>query len=139
MKALLLSFSQNVKSYSILRLTSYKLLLTVLLSLIIFTDASKADAVSDWNATAVTVQLRVPAQSRGLVDLAYLHIAIYDAVNAIDGSHPIFAVDPPNKVPWANLEAAVHSAARRILMTFYSADSVYIDSVYQSRMSLTSK
>lgn len=100
------------------------------------TDTSKADPVSDWNATAVAVQSRVPAQSKGLVDLTYLHIAIYDAVNAIDGSHPIFAIDPPNKVSWANLEAAVHSAARRILMTFYSADSVYIDSVYQSRMSL---
>jgi hypothetical protein len=97
---------------------------------------SKADPVSDWNATAVTVQGHFPALSAGLVDLAYLHIAIYDAVNAIDGSHPIFAIDPPNKVPWANLEAAVHSAARRILMSFYSADSVYIESVYQSRISL---
>jgi hypothetical protein len=135
MKTLLSSTSQNVKSISILHLTSYKLLLTLFLLVIIFTDASKADAVSDWNATAVTVQGHFPAQSAGLVDLAYLHIAIYDAVNAIDGSHPIFAIDPPNKVPWANLEAAVHSAARRILMSFYPADSVYIESVYQSRMS----
>ncbi|KAA0246506.1 MAG: T9SS C-terminal target domain-containing protein [Ignavibacteriae bacterium] len=123
-------------SYLIIRFTSYKLLLTILLSVIIFTDSSKADPVIDWNATAVTVQGRVPAQSGGLVDLAYLHIAIYDAVNAIDANHPIFAIDPPNKVPWANLQAAVHSAARRILMTFYSADSVFIDSVYQARMSL---
>jgi hypothetical protein len=136
MKTLLSSISKNVKSFLIQRSTSYKLLLTMLLSLIIFTNASKADAVSDWNATAVTVQSHFPALSAGLVDLAYLHIAIYDAVNAIDGSHPIFAIDPLNKVPWANLEAAVHSAARRILMSFYSADSVYIESVYQSRISL---
>ena len=136
MKALLLSFSQNEKSNSILRLTSYKLLLAILLSLIIFTDASKADVVSDWNATAVTVQLRVPTLSKGLVDLAYLHIAIYDAVIAIHGEYTFFKVNPPNKVSWANLEAAVHSAARRVLLRFYAADSVYIDSVYQSRMAL---
>ena len=136
MKSLLLPLSQKVRSYSLLRLTAYQLLLTVMLILLIFTDLSKANAVSDWNATAITIQLRVPTLSKGLVDLAYLHIAIYDAVNAIHGGYDVFAINPPNKVTWANLEAAVHSAARRILMTFYSADSVYIDSVYQSRMSL---
>jgi hypothetical protein len=136
MKTLLSTLSQNVKSISILLLTSYKLLLSILLTLVIFTSASQADPVIDWNATAVTVQGRVPAQSKGLVDLTYLHISIYDAVNAIAQTHEVFAIDPPNKVTWANLEAAVHSAARRILMTFYSADSVFIDSVYQARMLL---
>lgn len=111
-------------------------LLVLILSVLILTNASKADAVIDWNATAVSVQLRVPNLSKGLVDLAYLHIVIYDAVNAINPTHQAFAIDPPNKVPWAKLEAAVHSAARRILMRFYAADSVYIDSVYQLRMML---
>ena len=115
------------------RFSSFSLVL--ILSALILTDVSKADVVSDWNATAVSVQLRVPNPNRnGLCDLVYLHIAIYDAVNAIDQTHQFFAVSPPNAVSWANIEAAVHSAARRILMTFYSADSVYIDSVYQSRM-----
>jgi hypothetical protein len=122
--------------YSFLVSITNPLLLMMILGSIIFTDVSKADVVSDWNATAVSVQLRVPNLSKGLVDLTYMHIAIYDAVNAIDQTHQVFAVDPPNKVTWANLEAAVHSAARRVLMTFYSADSIYIDSVYQSRMAL---
>jgi hypothetical protein len=107
------------------------------ISLTIFVGQSNADAVSDWNATAVSVQLRVPNPNRGgLQDLGYLHIAIYDAVNAIDRRYTVFAVAPPNAVYWASQEAAVHSAARRILMTFYSADSIYIDSVYNSRISL---
>jgi len=137
MKALSLNLLPRVLAYSFLRLGANHLLLIGLLIFVIFPDVIKGDPVSDWNATAVSVQQRLPNPSRSaLVDLAYLHIAIYDAVNAIDGTHPIFKIDPPNKVPWANLEAAVHSAARRILMAFYSADSVYIDSVYQARMSL---
>ncbi|MDZ7625232.1 MAG: vanadium-dependent haloperoxidase [Ignavibacteriaceae bacterium] len=137
MKNVLTPSSTKVGSYSLRKLMVNQFLLAMILILIIFTNVSKADAVIDWNATAVSVQQRLPNPNRSsLPDLAYLHIAIYDAVNAIDGGHPIFAIDPPNKVSWANLEAAVHSAARRILMTFYSADSVYIDSVYQARISL---
>ena len=136
MKTLLSPSRRKGSSSSPIQQIINRFLLAIILFLIIFTEVSKADAVSDWNATAVAVQLRVPSLSKGLVDLTYLHIAIYDAVNAIHGGYSVFKVDPPNKVSWANLEAAVHSAARRILMTFYSADSVYIDSVYQSRISL---
>ena len=136
MKTLLSPSKRKGSSSSPIQQIINRFLLAIILFLIIFTEVSKADAVSDWNATAVAVQLRVPSLSKGLVDLTYLHIAIYDAVNAIDGGYSVFKVDPPNKVSWANLEAAVHSAARRVLLRFYAADSIYIDSVYQSRMAL---
>ena len=124
-------------SISFIDVTLKRILFLLVIAATQFIGQSYADAVSDWNATAVSVQLRIPNPNRNaLCDLTYLHIAIYDAVNSIDPTHQVFAVDPPNKVPWANMEAAVHSAARRILMTFFSADSAYIDSVYQSRMSL---
>ena len=47
-----------------------------------------ADAVLDWNAyatqTIVTVGGQVPP--RALIRLAMVHLAIYDAVNAIEGA-----------------------------------------------------
>jgi hypothetical protein len=93
--------------------------------------------VIDWNATAMTVMLRVPAQARSPIhDMTYVHIAIYDAVNAIDGRYSVFAVAPSNAVPWASKEAATAAAARRVLLTFYASQQTYIDSVYAAALAL---
>ena len=98
---------------------------------------SGADPVIDWNATAVTVMLRVPTLARSVLnDLAYVHVAIYDAVNAIDGQYTVFAVAPPNAAPWASKEAAVAAAARRVLVAFYGPQQAYIDSVYGAALAL---
>ena len=124
-------------SLSFVEIAAKHILLLCSVVIALFVGQSKADAVSDWNATAITVVLRIPSPTRSVnTDLTYLHIAIYDAVNAIDRDYTTFAVaPPPNTVYWASKEAAVHAAARRILMTFYFADSVYIDSVYAARLS----
>ena len=90
---------------------------------------SRADAISDWNATAVSI-------NAPLFDLAYLHIAIYDAVNAIDGRYTHFAVVPPNAASWASKEAATAAAARGVLLRFYPSRQVLIDSVYAARIAL---
>ena len=98
---------------------------------------SSADAVIDWNATAITVMLKVPTLARSATnDLAYVHVAIYDAVNAIDGRYSVFAVAPSNAAPWASEEAAVAAAARRVLLTFYASQQPYIDSVYGAALAL---
>jgi photosystem II stability/assembly factor-like uncharacterized protein len=98
---------------------------------------SRADAVIDWNATAITVMLRVPTLARSPNnDMAYVHVAIYDAVNAIDGRYSVFAVAPSNAAPWASKEAATAAAARRVLLTFYPSQQPYIDSVYAAVLAL---
>lgn len=103
----------------------------------LFSSQSRADAVIDWNATAMTVMLKVPALARDPnSDMAYMHIAIYDAVNAIDGQYSVFAVAPSNAAPWASKEAATASAAHRVLLTFYASQQTYIDSVYAAALAL---
>jgi hypothetical protein len=98
---------------------------------------SRADAVIDWNATATTVMLRVPTMARSATnDLAYVHVAIYDAVNAIDRQYSVFAVAPSNAAPWASKEAATAAAARRVLLTLYASEQAYIDSVYEAALAL---
>ena len=105
--------------------------------MIVSVSRSSADGVIDWNATAITVMLRVPALARSPSnDMAYVHVAIYDAVNAIDGQYSVFAVAPSNAAPWASKEAAVAAAARRVLLTFYAPQQPYIDSVYNAALAL---
>src|SRR5258705_11373399 len=49
--------------------------------------AARADAVTDWNAYGVSAVLTAARAAGGYVDLAYMHISMYDAVNAIDGRY----------------------------------------------------
>ncbi len=78
---------RKVHSLSIpfMEITIKRILLLLVIATTQFIGQSYADAVSDWNATAISVQIRIPNPNRNaLCDLAYLHIAIYDAVNSID-------------------------------------------------------
>jgi hypothetical protein len=59
------------------------------------------DAVLDWNAYAVNAIVGVANMPppRGLIRLAMVHVAIYDAVNAIEG-YPFtpYAVTPRRRL-----------------------------------------
>lgn len=106
----------------------------VLFTLFLFSaQGSRADAVSDWNATANTVMLRSGRPGGAIiVDMAYVHVAIYDAVNAIDRRYTPFAVVPQGPPPWASKEAATAAAAYGVLLDFYPAQKPYLDSVYDA-------
>jgi hypothetical protein len=76
-----------------------------------------ADAVTDWNANASK-----PA-STGCIDglnesrmYAMMHIAIHDAVNAIDRRFKPYILDLP-EIPGASVDAAVATAARDVLVS----------------------
>jgi hypothetical protein len=97
----------------------------------IFASNSRADAVADWNKIANDVFLSSGRPGgAALVDMAYVHIAIYDAVNAIDRTHIPYAVSPSNSVPWASKDAATAAAAHGVLLSLYPQLQVYVDSVY---------
>ena len=87
-----------------------------LLISILFPCIAQADAVSDWSATATTAAVvnakRTPAAAT--FDLAYVHAAIYDAVNAIDGRYTPFVVSLNNVPVGASQEAATAAAAYTI-------------------------
>jgi len=77
------------------------------------------NAVSQWNEIATTT-INVPASVTGTaeeqrpnsaVDLATVHVAIYDAVMAIVGTHRPYAVTPMTAAAGASQVAAVASAA----------------------------
>ena len=81
--------------------------------------AARADVVTDWNLTAIRAS-QAAGQPNPMFarNLAMVHAAIYDAVNAIDRSHTVYAVDIQAK-PGAAIEAAAAAAAYGVLTTLY--------------------
>jgi len=77
-----------------------------------------------------------PGQA-GFVDLAYVHVAIYDAVNAIDGRYSVFAGAPTTSAAGASPEAATAAAASTVLRALFPTPQAlaYVDSAYSAYLS----
>jgi hypothetical protein len=77
-----------------------------------------------------------PAQA-GFVDLAYVHVAIYDTVNAIDGRYSVFTVTPTTSAAGASPAAATAAAASTVLKALFTTPQAqtYLDAAYSSYLS----
>ena len=93
--------------------------------------AAEANAVDDWSLIANQVII-VNANRAGIgnIDFAYVHLAIYDAVNAIDARHTVFAVRPSSSTDGAAPEAATAAAAYTVLKWLFPTQQAYLDGVY---------
>lgn len=106
------------------------------------TAIAHADAVLDWNQHAATAIIS-PAPTGagkppaiGFVDLAIVHTAIYDAVNAIAGSpFEPYEVTPTVPVP-ASPEAAAATAGHDILVSLFPAQQADLDTKYAASLAL---
>jgi hypothetical protein len=125
-------------------LTQFKKLLTLplLIALALIALASpplaRADAVLDWNGYAADAIVGGAGQPppRGLIRFAMVHVAIYDAVNAIQG-YPFtpYAVTP-NVVTPASPEAATAAAAHDILVALFPGQQAVLDAEYAASLAL---
>ena len=97
---------------------------------------ARADMVTDWNAIANTAVVTNAGRPPGAahVDMAYVHIAIYDAVNAIDGRYSAFAVTPSSVPPGSSPEAAAAAAAHHVLRNFFPAQQGFLDAAYAASL-----
>lgn len=98
------------------------------------------NAVSYWNEIASTT-VNVPAAATGTpeeqrpngsADLATVHVAIYDAVMAIVGTYQPYAVIPPSAAADASQEAAIGSAAYRVLLGLFPARTAQYQAAYDT-------
>ncbi len=98
------------------------------------------NAVSQWNEIA-TNTINLPATATGTpeeqrpnttVDLATVHVAIYDAVMAITGTHLPYAITPTAAAADASQEAAVAAAAHRVLLGLFPSRSASYQAAYDS-------
>ncbi len=97
---------------------------------------NQTDMVLDWNAHAANAIVGVAGMrpERGLIRLAMVHIAIYDAVNAIEG----YPLQPygmtPNVVSPASPEAATAAAAHDVLVALFPAQQADLDAKYAASL-----
>jgi hypothetical protein len=95
------------------------------------------DMVLEWNSNAADAIVGVAGlrPERGLIRLAMVHIAIYDAVNAIDG-YPFqaYAIHPTVISP-ASVDAATATAAHDVLVVLFPGQQADLDTKYAASLS----
>jgi hypothetical protein len=103
------------------------------------TAARAQEPVSYWSGIAKNVIIDMAARggSPSAVDFAYVHIAIYDAVNAIDKGYTVFAVTPvETPTDGASQPAAVAAAAAAILRAVFPAQQTFVNTQYAAYVAL---
>jgi len=102
--------------------------------------AQGQEPVGYWSGIAKTVIIDMAARggSPSAVDFAYVHAAIYDAVNAIDKRYTVFAVSPITSPDGASEPAAVAAAAATILKALFTAaaQQAFVDAQYAAYVGL---
>jgi PAP2 superfamily protein len=108
------------------------------LLVLVWSGPARADVVLDWNGLAAQVIVGPGGANKvpplGLVDLAIVHTAIYDAVNAVE-AFPFapYGVQPAVTTP-ASAEAAAARAGRDVLLALYPSRSADIEALYASSL-----
>ncbi len=96
--------------------------------LVSWTTAANADVVSDWNATAESIIATSPGAPG--TNYALVHLAIYDAVNSIDGKHSVYAIHPTSPTNSASQPAAAIAAAYTMLSQLFPDKATLLDQAY---------
>ncbi len=91
-------------------------------------------AVIDWNGTAVSSVLKAGLPpTTGVIHMAYVHLAMYDAVNAVERRYrpygPVFATDPG-----ASVSAAVAAASHKVLTHYFPNQAADLDAAYAAAL-----
>ena len=106
---------------------------TLLAMALLAPGVARANAVDDWSAIANQVIIVNAARAgTGNIDFAYVYIAIYDAVNAIDGGHTVFAVRPTSAPAGASPDAATAAAAYTVLKWLFPSQEAYLTTTYDA-------
>lgn len=113
-----------------------KIIVLVICGCLSCAGSAYADVILDWNEHAANAIVAVAGQPppRGLIRLAMVHTAIYDAVNAIEG-YPFqpYGVTPDVVSP-ASPEAAAAAAAHDVLVALFPAQQADLDAKYAASL-----
>ena len=105
-------------------------------------EANQPNVVSYWNGIAnktvlapsttnTTAEEQRPSYQ---VDLATVHVAIYDAVSAIDGRYKPFAIQTKALASGASMDAAASAAAYGVLKALFPNRGALYQAAYDSRI-----
>lgn len=91
--------------------------------------AASEDVVLQWNRV-LGQTLQVPGVHNGMINplrsFAMMHLAMYDAVNSIDGTHTPYLIEVPG-TKHASIEAAAAKAAHDVLVGLYPSQQANFD------------
>jgi len=93
----------------------------------VWSEIGFATSNAPASLAGATPEERVGASS---IDLTTLHLAIYDAVIAIAGTHQAFAVRPTTATAGASMDAAVIEAAYRVLKGLFPSRGSFYEAAY---------
>src|SRR5688572_18295007 len=93
----------------------------------------QADVVADWDRVATDVLLANPT-AHSFIHLAMTHVAIYDAVNAIDGRYSVYAIHPQASTSGASREAAAAAAGYFLLSSLFPGQQGLLDTAYNTSL-----
>ena len=100
-------------------------------------DAQPVNPVVQWNRTLLGI-VRTPGAQPSTVhptrSFAIMHAAIYDAVDAIDGTHAPYAVVLAGVSRDASQDAAAAAAAHDVLVALYPAFQTMLDTRLQESL-----
>jgi hypothetical protein len=98
-------------------------------------QALRAGAVTDWSLIAqssiVPVGQKFPGEAA--VYMGIVHAAIYDAAVGVSGGYQPYLVDPVVE-PGASLDAAVATAAHRVLVELFPLQQASLDAAYATSL-----
>src|SRR5258706_2185367 len=97
-----------------------------LLALIGFSAIVRADIVTDWNTIAVSTVSADTLPNRQSRDVAMVHAAVFDAMNAIRPYYTPAMVSITSK-GYASREAAAAQAAHDVLLALFPAQQANLD------------
>src|SRR5436189_6031526 len=109
--------------------TRTRIMITMLVLMVAIAGQARAtNPIVDWNQIALTTALTTPGTQ---IYLTYVNLAMYDAVNAIDGQYQQYAPEfhgPRN----ASKEAAAISAAYQVLLNYFPAQAAALQVQYDA-------
>jgi hypothetical protein len=100
--------------------------------MIAFPSDVRADAVTDWNAIAVSTAAVPPGRPgpSAVLDFATVQGAVYDAVQAIEGDYQPYCTSIPGAT--GSPDAAIAKAAHDVLVNRFPAQTAALDLTYQN-------
>src|SRR5579864_6391919 len=116
-----------------------RLTLSFVIALLVAASLSAQNVVVQWNAIASTTIITnaKEASVTSGVWLAYVHLAVFDAVNAIDHRFQpyLFTANPP---AGANKDAAAIAAAHGVLVTYFPSQKPALEAQFAASVAAIS-
>jgi hypothetical protein len=97
---------------------------------------ARADTVTQWNLNAATALMVTAGQGPqvSVPNMAMVHGAVYDAVNAIDGGYEGYLLTSRVATPFDSKDAAAATAAYRMLLNLVPAQQPTLDPLYAASL-----